>query len=543
MNYQEVAVGVIQPSLLNPRKHFDQAKLEELAASFATAGIIEPLVVRPLAAAVNGVKFELVAGERRFRAAKIAGLADVPVIVRPLTDTQVLEIMVIENNQREDVNPLEEGDGFARLLKAGYDLEKLAERLGRSKKYVYDRMKLLDLVPKAKQLLLDGKLTAGHAILLARLKPGDQDRALDPEDGGAFTDDAALRDSKAAAVAGDVDPYDEVKPVSVRELDRWISEHVRFDVAHAATAAPLEFGEVAERVAAAAAKPGRGRKVIKITFEHYIQPEARDAEERTYGPRSFKFADGQKHYDYGAGRTLAAPTCEHSVLGVVAVGEDYGKTFDVCIARDKCQVHFKQEIAQAEKNRKLRESGQAKKADRNERTADDKWKEQRKREEVARQRQEVIAERAIARVVDAVTDLTPDILRLIVVHLLRGDVSRKAFEARFGVKGAGWGTKPAALKGLSGRALHQAVVFCLMDEAAAIGDLDEVATWFKVDLKAIEAEIDAESKTTEKSKAPAAATIVGGSKGKKKSAAKASGAAAAKAAKPKAAKKKKGGRS
>src|SRR5688572_24440507 len=135
----------IQPSPLNPRKAFDKAKLEELAATMRNGvGVIEPLVVRPRP---ERNCYELVAGERRWRAAGLAELAQVPVMVRELTDAQVLEIMVIENNQREDITALEEARGFRQLLKLGkLDVDTLAERLGRSKKYVYDRVKLLDLV-------------------------------------------------------------------------------------------------------------------------------------------------------------------------------------------------------------------------------------------------------------------------------------------------------------------------------------------------------------------------------------------------------------
>src|SRR6476619_1398759 len=111
--YQDaIAIELVKPSATNPRKYFDEGKLAELAASIKAKGVIVPLVTR----AVNG-HYEIVAGERRWRASKIAGLATVPVVVRELTDVQVLEIQLIENLQREDVHPLEEADGFARLLK------------------------------------------------------------------------------------------------------------------------------------------------------------------------------------------------------------------------------------------------------------------------------------------------------------------------------------------------------------------------------------------------------------------------------------------
>jgi ParB family chromosome partitioning protein len=387
----DLPLAQLQSSPLNPRKHFDEARLVELADSFRAVGIIEPLVVRPA-----GDHYEIICGDRRSRAARLAGLVAVPVIVKHLTDAQALELMVIENNQREDVNPLEEGDGFKRLLEAGYELDKLAERLGRSKKYVYDRIKLQDLEPQPKQLLLAGKLTAGHAILIARLKPADQARALDPMSGGAFTRDlgASADDEERAEQAweshheGSEDRYADVKPASVRELNRWIANHVRFDVEHAAAAVPHEYGEAAQRVRSAAERPGRGKKVIAITFDHYIQPDTRDESERTFGPQSFRVADGREHYDSYTGRAAIAPPCEFSVLGVVAAGtERYGQVLDVCIARDKCQVHWKKEIAEKAKNQKLRESGQASKAAKNEAQQQENWRQKYERERQEAERQ------------------------------------------------------------------------------------------------------------------------------------------------------------
>ncbi len=391
--YQEIAVGQLRPSPLNPRKTFDEGKLAELAASFAGAGIIEPIVVR-----ANGAPgtYEVVAGERRRRAAILAKLATVPAVVRELSDAQVLEIMVVENNQREGVNPLEEAAGFRALLQTGYELDHLAERLGRSKKYVYDRIKLLDLVPIAQHLLLDGKMSAGHGILLARLKAEDQARALDPEVGGTFARDAGAtpeEEETSDEAAVDITPlgrqnrresvqaFAAYKPRSVRELDRWIVDHVRFNPAQAAQAAPLEFGEVADRAAAAAAKPGRGKKVVSITLEHFVQPVARDEHDRTYGARSWKYADGQEHVDEYSRRRYTAKPCEHAVLGVVVVGRQYGQAFDVCVARDKCQVHWKDEIAERTWNQKLRDSGKHEAASKAEAAERDRREREREAEE------------------------------------------------------------------------------------------------------------------------------------------------------------------
>jgi ParB/RepB/Spo0J family partition protein len=270
----DMPLADLRPSPLNPRKHF--TGIEELAKSIAEVGIIEALVARPV-----GDHYELVAGERRYRASLLAGLAVVPCKVRHLSDAQALEIMVVENNQREDVNALEEADGFSRLLESGYDLERLAERLGRSKKYVYDRMKLLDLAAPAKELLQGGVITPGHGILLARLKPADQLRALDVEHGGVFARDLGGSEEEDEAVEDAAETRDDrddddgfsatdvvgMKPKSVRETAKWIAEHVRFKPHEAAAAAPLDFGEVAERVDQA-----RQTRARQEGHRHHLRP-------------------------------------------------------------------------------------------------------------------------------------------------------------------------------------------------------------------------------------------------------------------------------
>lgn len=399
---EDLPLEQLRSSDLNPRKVFDEAKIAELAQSIRELGVVEPIVARSM-----GDHYQIVAGERRVRAARLAGLATIPAIVRPLTDAQALEIMVVENNQRQDVNPLEEGDGFARLLGYGYELEKLAERIGRSTKYIYDRIKLRDLTPVGRQLLLDGRMTAGHGILLARLKPADQERAIHPTSGGLFDVDRAHTDEEDEAL-GEAEAFLEkppkgatqptklisegfaaLKPRSVREFNEWLATHVRFDPVHAAQAAPLDFGDTAEQVTLAAAKPGRGKKVIAITFDHYVQEDARDEGERTFGPQSWKFADGETHQVDGySGKTTVFPTCEHSVLGLVVVGvQSYGRAFPVCIARDKCEIHWKAEIAQKRKNEKARESGkptERQKADEAREREEARYKEQQAREEAAR---------------------------------------------------------------------------------------------------------------------------------------------------------------
>lgn len=230
MTYQEIPIEQIHESKLNPRKYFDPTKLQELTESVKQKGILEPILVRP-----NAGGFEVVAGARRFRAAIAAMLTTIPAVVRELSDQDALETMVIENLQRDDLHPLEEATGYKMLLaQRGMDVARIAERVGRSVKYVYDRVKLLALTKEAQKVFLDGKIQAGHAILLARLRPEDQARAMDAETGGLFQSERLLWDPTR-------DGDDEaVKPASVRELQAWIDQHVKFD---AGEADPMLFPE------------------------------------------------------------------------------------------------------------------------------------------------------------------------------------------------------------------------------------------------------------------------------------------------------------
>jgi ParB/RepB/Spo0J family partition protein len=154
---------------------FDQVKLQELAESIKAIGVQQPAVVRP-----KGDKYELVAGERRWRASKLAGVATLPCVIRDLDDETALRIQIIENLQREEIHPLDEADGFKRLEEEGHcEVEYIAQQVGRSTAYVYQRLKLLDLIADAQDLLADGTISVGHALLIARLPRIQQKDALD----------------------------------------------------------------------------------------------------------------------------------------------------------------------------------------------------------------------------------------------------------------------------------------------------------------------------------------------------------------------------
>lgn len=158
----EASVTKIRPNPYQPRREFDAAALQELADSIKEHGIISPLIVRK---SIKG--YELVAGERRLRAAKVAGLSKVPIIVKEYTDQQLMEIALIENLQREDLNPLEEAEAYEKLIQHySYTQEELAKKLGKSRPHVSNILRLLHLPDKIKQLVAQGALSMGHARAL-----------------------------------------------------------------------------------------------------------------------------------------------------------------------------------------------------------------------------------------------------------------------------------------------------------------------------------------------------------------------------------------
>jgi ParB family transcriptional regulator, chromosome partitioning protein len=157
-----VAVELLRPNPDQPRRRFAEADLDELAASLREKGVLQPLIVRPHPETAG--HYEIVAGERRWRAAQRAQLHELPVIVREFTDTEVLEVAIIENVQRADLNPLEEAQGYRQLMdRFGHTQEKLAEALGKSRSHIANLLRLLTLPEPVLELLRGGRLTAGHA--------------------------------------------------------------------------------------------------------------------------------------------------------------------------------------------------------------------------------------------------------------------------------------------------------------------------------------------------------------------------------------------
>ena len=171
---QQISLSSIVPSPLQPRREFAREALEELVESIRQRGIIQPLIVRP-----KQGQFELIAGERRWRAAKEIGLNEAPVIVRQATDLEVLELSLIENLQRADLNPIEEAEAYARLANEfGMRQEEIGQKVGKSRAAVANSMRLLELDPQIQTWVVQGLLSVGHAKVLLGLKGKDEQLLL-----------------------------------------------------------------------------------------------------------------------------------------------------------------------------------------------------------------------------------------------------------------------------------------------------------------------------------------------------------------------------
>ncbi|HEX5014081.1 MAG TPA: ParB/RepB/Spo0J family partition protein [Candidatus Limnocylindrales bacterium] len=171
----EVPLARIRPNPLQPRRHFDEAELEALAASVAEHGVLLPVLVTQT---LDG--YQLVAGERRFRAAQLAGLDRIPVVIRQVADRDQLELALVENLQREDLNPIEEANAFRQLIDDfGLTQEGVAARVGRARSTVANTLRLLDLDERLQQLIVEEQLTEGHARAIGGLPREQQARIAD----------------------------------------------------------------------------------------------------------------------------------------------------------------------------------------------------------------------------------------------------------------------------------------------------------------------------------------------------------------------------
>ena len=188
--HSSLSIELLQPNESQPRKHFSEESLIELADSIKESGIIQPIIVRK-----KGARYEIVVGERRWRAAKMASLEKVPVIVRTISDLKVAEITLVENIQRENLNPIEEAEAYEKLIR-DFNLthEEISKKTGKNRSTVTNQLRLLNLSEKSKQALASGKITSGHArALLATRSPEEMDSLL----AEVFRKDLTVRKTEA----------------------------------------------------------------------------------------------------------------------------------------------------------------------------------------------------------------------------------------------------------------------------------------------------------------------------------------------------------
>lgn len=228
--YKSIQLKFLEESKTNPRKSFNEVELNELANSIKQHGLIQPIVVR----LIKTGNYEVVAGARRFRALKLAGLKEIPAVIKELTDEQALEVQIIENLQRKDIHELEEAEGFQNLLNTGkYDVQAVADKFGKSHTFVYQRLKLNNLIERVKTLFYDNFLTHGHCFLLCRLTKEKQDLAL-----------RHLVYTNCTAPWEDIDKRPELKsnePRTFGQLKQWINENTEVDLSSAPFKLDISF--------------------------------------------------------------------------------------------------------------------------------------------------------------------------------------------------------------------------------------------------------------------------------------------------------------
>lgn len=329
----EIPLARLRESPFNTRRNFDAAKLKELADSIRAQGLLTPLLVRantsPSLVDPAATGFEILAGARRSRAAAAAGLERVPCILCDADDTAAQEIITMDNLQREDLSELEEAQGFKELLDmAKYDVAELAKRLGKSASYIYQRVKLVELAPDAKDALVKQKITPGHAILIARLQPADQDRVM-----------------KRVA-----ERQKHERPMSVREVGEWIKEEIHLDV----TKAPwkLDDATLLPRAGACNGCPKRQKNACEdpTCYEEKMRAHLAKAATEFSGLSKISAAYAPDDADvlgFKNWQPAEPKSCPDTITGlVVEAGWAHGKErkrgdrFSVC-TNQKCKLHWK----------------------------------------------------------------------------------------------------------------------------------------------------------------------------------------------------------
>jgi len=331
MQFTDLTLDVIEPSPSNPLRHWNKVEDAELMASISAHGILTPLLVRPLPEAG---KYQIAAGHRRFEAARKLSLVTVPVQVREMEDQEYFEILHIENLQRQDIHPLDEAVGFKELLDhGGYDVTTLAGKIGKSETYVYQRLKLNDLIKEAQKLFLDDRIGFGHAVILARLDKKQQKDIL----------------------ANHLFSYQD-EPVSVRELSDYVRRSLYLDLGNVPWA--LDDAELVPASGGCSACPKRtgSNPSLFTDMQHDICTD-RACFEKKMQAHIQKLFDSQPGLlafsEYIANHKKDSPVqtdatcrriwnkgdrCESAEGAILVDGNDRGKSTFVCRNKD-CPKH------------------------------------------------------------------------------------------------------------------------------------------------------------------------------------------------------------
>jgi len=342
----EVRLDGLQLSPTNPRKQFDATRQAELTASIQAQGVLVPLLCRPL----SSQRLEVVAGARRYLAAKAAGLITVPAILRPLTDTEALEVQIIENLQREDVHPLDEAEAYHTLrTTAGYDLATLATKVGKSRRAVVQRLQLTTLTADVRAAFRDDCISTRHAFLMARLPVDDQPSALQ----------ACYR--RRWGLDGETEQV-----ISAAELAEWIEQNLHLDLRRApfsttdaallphagpCTTCPKRTGYVPDLfpdIAKHDTCTDRACFAHKLDVYLTQQRLAFTIDGRaplelatTYGSAPTPEAGGP--LPYSRWEEVEPGTCAHTTQGLIVSGNRVGTAITVCAAPE-CPTHGRMHV-------------------------------------------------------------------------------------------------------------------------------------------------------------------------------------------------------
>jgi ParB family transcriptional regulator, chromosome partitioning protein len=348
--YRNLPILSLTESPANPRRSFDEGSLNELATSIRTQGVLSPLLVRP-----KGSSFEIVAGARRYRAAQLAGLDSVPVRIVELTDAQALETSIVENLQRRDVHPIDEANGYVALMRLDYSVEQIAAKCGKSPAYVAARAKLTDLASAVTEAFAKDEIGVGHALLLAKLQPAEQEQAL-----SACYQETYTQGSKPKRIL-----------LPVRHLQQWIEHNILLELAAAPFSKEdaellaeagscvdcpkqtghnkLLFSEWAAQRGQQCTDPACYQKKIDAYVKQTVAAKPKLVQISTaYGkpvdgspviPRN-KYVEIRRDKPKGKGERdwPEYKMCKYTAEAIVTEGTDKGETKKVC-ANPECPVH------------------------------------------------------------------------------------------------------------------------------------------------------------------------------------------------------------